>query len=81
MWKRGKTLVPSRITNLPNIGDLLWRLYTYNLGHILVLVCELAKSAYFRSASAESDNKLFSGEGLGTRLPLDTLTCLKPMTI
>ena len=45
------------------------------------LVCELTKSAYFRSASTESDNKLFSVEGLGTRLPLDTLTCLKPMTI
>ena len=61
-----------------------------DLGHLLVdfceiwqkvLVRELAKSAYFRSASSESDNKLFSGEGLGTRLPLDTLTCLKPMTI
>ena len=37
-----------------------------------VLVRELAKSAYFRSASSESDNKLFSVEGLGTRLPLDT---------
>ena len=38
----------------------------YNLGHMLVdiceiwqkgLVCELAKSAYFRSTSSESDNK------------------------
>ena len=46
-----------------------------------VLVRELAKSAYFRSASSESDNKWFSVEGLGTRLPLNTLTCLKPMTI
>ena len=46
-----------------------------------VLVRELAKSAYFRSASSESDNKWFSADGLGTRLPLDTLTCLKPMTI
>ena len=46
-----------------------------------VLVRELAKSAYFRSASLESDNKWFSGEGLCTRLALDTLTCLKPMTI
>ena len=45
-----------------------------------VLVRELAKSAYFRSASSESDNKLFSVEGVGTCLPLDTLTCLKPMT-
>ena len=61
-----------------------------DLGHMLVdfcdiwqkvLVRELAKSAYFRSASSESFNKWFSGEGLGTRLPLDTLTCLKPMTI
>ena len=46
-----------------------------------VLVRELAKSAYFISASSESDNKWFSGEGLDTRLPLNTLTCLKPMTI
>ena len=54
----------------------------YNLGHWLVDICEiwqkvlvreLAKSAYFRSASSESENKLFSVEGLGTRLPLDTL--------
>ena len=61
-----------------------------DLGHILVDFCEiwqkvlvraLSKSAYFRSASSESDNKWFSGEGLDTRLPLDTLTCLKPMTI
>ena len=61
-----------------------------DLGHVLVVFCEiwqkvlvreLAKSAYFRSASSESDNKWLSGEGLGTRLPLDTLTCLKPMTI
>ena len=61
-----------------------------DLGHVLVVFCEiwqkvlvreLAKSAYFRSASSESDNKWCSGEGLGTRLPLDTLTCLKPMTI
>ena len=60
------------------------------LGHMLVDFCEiwqkvlvriLAKSAYFRSASSESDNKWFSGEGLGIRLPLDTLTCSKPMTI
>ena len=38
----------------------------YNLGHILVDICEiwqkvlvhgLVKSAYFRSASSESDNK------------------------
>ena len=62
----------------------------YNLGHMSVDICEiwqkvlvreLAKSAYFRSASSESENKWFSVEGLGTRLPLDTLTCLKPMTI
>ena len=62
----------------------------YNLGHMLVDICEiwqkalvreLAKSAYFRSASSESDNKWFSVEGLDTRLPLDTLTCFKPMTI
>ena len=61
-----------------------------NLGHMLVDFCEIwqkvlvrehAKSAYFRSASSESDIKWFSGEGLGTRLPLDTLTCLKRMTI
>ena len=61
-----------------------------DLGHMLVEFCEiwqkvfvreLAKSAYFRSDSSESDNKLFSGEGLGTRLPLDILTSLKPMTI
>ena len=38
-----------------------------------VLVRELAKSAYFRSSSSESDNKLFSVEGLGTRMPSDTL--------
>ena len=62
----------------------------YNLGHMLVGICEiwqkvlvreLAGSAYFRSASSESDNKWFSVEGLGTRLPHDTLTCLRPMTI
>ena len=44
-----------------------------DLGHMLVdfceiwqkvLVRELAKSAYFRSACSESDNKWFSGEGL-----------------
>ena len=61
-----------------------------DLGHMLVdfceiwqkvLVRELSKSAYFRSASSDSDNKWFSGEGLDTRLTLDTLTCLKPMTI
>ena len=61
-----------------------------NLGHWLVDICEiwqkvlvreLAKSAYFRSAFSESDNKLFSVEGLGTRLSLDTLTCFKLMTI
>ena len=61
-----------------------------NLGHMLVDFCEiwqdvpvreLAKNAYFRSASLESDNKWFSVEELGTRLPLNTLTCLKPMTI
>ena len=61
-----------------------------DVGHMLVdfceiwqevLVRELAKSAYFISARSESDNKWFSGEGLGTRLPLDALTCLKPMTI
>ena len=61
-----------------------------DLGHMLVEFCEiwqkvfvreLAKSAYFSSDSSESDNKWFSGEGLGTRLPLDILTCLKPMTI
>ena len=61
-----------------------------DLGHMLVDFCEiwqkvvvrkLAKSAYFRSASSENDNKWFSADGLGTRLPLDTLTCLKPMTI
>ena len=61
-----------------------------DLGHVLVVFCEiwqkvlvreLAKSAYFRSASSESDNKWLSVERLGTRLPLDTLTCLKPMTI
>ena len=46
-----------------------------------VLVRELAKSAYFISGSSEIDNKWFSGEGLCTRLPLDILTCLKPMTI
>ena len=46
-----------------------------------VLVRELAKSASLRSASPESDNKGCSAEGLGTRLPLDTLTCLKPMTL
>ena len=49
----------------------------YNLGHWLVDICEiwqkvpfleLAKSAYFRSASSESDNKLFSVEGLGTTI-------------
>ena len=45
------------------------------------LVRELAKSAYFRSANSESDNNLFFVEGMGTMLPLDTLTCLKPMTI
>ena len=45
------------------------------------LVRELAKSAYFRSASSESDNKWFYVGGLGARLPLDTLTCLKSMTI
>ena len=65
-------------------------MYKIDLGHMLVdfceiwkkvLVRELAKSAYFRSARSESDNKWFSGEGLGTRLPLDALTCLKPMTI
>ena len=53
-----------------------------DLGHILVdfceiwqkvLVRELAKSAYFRSASSESDYKWFSGEGLGTRLITWTL--------
>ena len=61
-----------------------------NLGHMLVDFCEiwqnvpvreLAKSAYFRSASSESDNKWFSVEGLGIMLQLDTLTCLKSMTI
>ena len=61
-----------------------------DLGHMLVDFCEirqkvllreLAKSAYFRSACSESDNKWFSADGQGTRLPLDTLTCLKPMTI
>ena len=61
-----------------------------DLGHMLVDFCEIwqkvllreiAKSAYFRSARSESDNKCFSGEGLGTRFPHDTLTCLKPMTI
>ena len=66
------------------------RLHSYNLGHMLVDICEiwqkvlvrgLVKSSYFRSASPVSDNKRFSAEGLGTRLPLDTLTCLKPMTI
>ena len=46
-----------------------------------VLVREHAKNAYFRSASSESDNKWFSVEGMGTRLPLDSPTCLKPMTI
>ena len=61
-----------------------------DLGHMLVEFCEIwqkvlvrehAKCAYFRFASLESDDKWFSGEGLGTRLPLDILTCLKPMTI
>ena len=42
------------------------KLKNYNLGHMLVDICEiwqkalvreLAKSAYFRSASSESDNK------------------------
>ena len=65
-------------------------MYKIDLGHMLVDFCEiwqkvlareLTKSAYFRSARSESDNKWFSGEGLGTRLPFDTLTCLKPMTI
>ena len=40
--------------------------FSYNIGHILVDICEmwqkvlvreLAKSGYFRSASSESDNK------------------------
>ena len=38
--------------------------------------CERAKSAYFRSARSDSDNKLFFVERLGTRLPHDTLTSL-----
>ena len=46
-----------------------------------VPVLEVAKNAYFRFASSESDNKWFSVEGMGIRLPFDTLTCLKPMTI
>ena len=46
--------------------DKKFQIRNYNLGHILVdicekwqkvLVCELAKSTYFRSASLESDNK------------------------
>ena len=65
-------------------------MYKIDLGHMLVDFCEiwpkvfvreLAKNAYFRSARSECDNKWFSGEELGTWLPLDTLTCLKPMTI
>ena len=64
--------------------------HNYNLGYWLVDICEiwqkvlvreLAKSAYLRSASSESDNKLFFGERLGTRLPVDTLTCFKSITI
>ena len=46
-----------------------------------VLVREVAKNAYFRSASSESDNKWFSVEGLGARLSLDTFTCLKQIPI
>ena len=42
------------------------KIATYNLGHLLVDICEiwqkqlvreLAKNSYFRSASSESDNK------------------------
>ena len=45
---------------------LIYCSYSYNLGHMLVEICEiwrkvlvheLAKSAYFRAASSESDNK------------------------
>ena len=35
----------------------------------------------FDLLARRGDNKWFSAEGLGTRLPLGTLTCLKPMTI
>ena len=84
---RGVCLLESFFSQVLN-GFLIS--FSYNLGHMLVDICEiwqkvlvrgLAESAYFRSASPESDNKWFSAEGLGTRLPLGTLTCLKPMTI
>ena len=70
--------------------SMLDQLVRYNLGQILVEICEiwqkvlvreLAKSAYFRSASSESDIKWFYVEGLVTRLPFDTLTCFKSLTI
>ena len=78
------------INNTDKYLKWIWSPSYYNLGHMLVDICEIwqkvlvrefAKSAYFRSAISESDNKWFSVEGLGTRLPLDTLTCLKPMAI
>ena len=50
-----------------------WTLASGHLRNMAKSACsaKLAKSAYFRSASSESDNKM----------PFDTLTCLKPMTI
>ena len=53
-------------TDFHNFLILFAQLCSYNLGHMLVDICEiwqkvlvreLSKSAYFRSASSESDNK------------------------
>ena len=72
---RVKMLVPSRITNLPNVGDLLWRLYIYNPGNKLMAKRQKKKVAFpsytesvkFKSQSRDTASKRKPYRGLGTR--------------